>query len=560
MRYVPCLFAALFSMGASSQVAAPSPANPTQRAESAYQAKQYQESVALYKEALPSVPEGDRAGTEYNMACAQALAGDHNGALATLEVAVEDGYTDRKDTEADKDLISLRDDPRWRRVLTKMSASADEQNARWGNKPFAVPYADDLSDIDKVTGLSDFWAQAKYGFANFWHIPQLDWDQTYKDFLPQVLSTHSTFAYYQVLQRFYSQLQDGHTNVYYPEQIYDQMARLPLRTRLIDGRLIVIGSRDAAADLQGVRPGDEVLTINGEPASQWAQQNVDPFVSASSPQDRQTRVFEYLPFFAKLGTQFTLGVLTSQGRKSTHRFTVVPDKPTSNAPFAFRMLPGNIAYIALNEFEDETDAKEWDRNWPEIAKAKAVVLDIRENGGGSTGIGSHVLAAFLDSPSPSELSRSTRWIATYRAWGAPETPLRFPLNVIEPDKTRHFAGGVVLLTSPRTFSAGEDMAVAFRQSRRGLIIGEATGGSTGQPLQFDLPGGGKARICTKHDSFADRSEFVGVGVQPDIAAHLSRTDISENRDSVVQTAVDSLSAGTRHTSASAVTGLSGSKH
>ena len=545
MRYLPYLFVTLCSVGAFSQVAAPSQANLIQRAESAYQAKQYQESVALYKQALPSVSEGDRAGTEYNMACAQALAGDHNGALATLDLAVEDGYTDQKNTEADKDLISLHDDPRWKNVLTMMSSSADEQDARWGDKSLAVPYAEDLSPADKIAGLSELWAQAKYGFANFWHVPQLNWDQTFKDFVPQVLNTRSTFAYYQVLQRFYSQLQDGHTNVYFPGQIYDQIARLPLRTRLVDGRMIVIGSRDAAADLQGVRPGDEVLTINGESATRWAQENVSPYVSASSPQDRQTRVFEYFPFFAKLGTQFTFEVLTSQGNKNTHHFTVVQDKPTPATPFVFRMLPGNIAYVALNEFEDDTDAKEWDDHWSEIASAKAVILDIRENGGGSTGIGSHVLSAFLDSPSPGELSRSTRWIATYRAWGAPETPLRFPLNLIDPDKTRHFAGKVILLTSPRTFSAGEDMAVAFKQSKRGLIVGEPTGGSTGQPLQFDLPGGGHARICTKHDSFADRTEFVGVGVQPDIAVHLSPSDITANRDSVLQTAVESLNGETK---------------
>ena len=84
------------------------------------------------------------------------------------------------------------------------------------------------------------------------------------------------------------------------------------------------------------------------------------------------------------------------------------------------------------------------------------------------------------------------------------------------------------------------MTVVFVQAHRRKIIGEPTGGSTGQPLMFKLPGGGVARICTKHDSFADGREFVGIGIQPDIPAHLSRADILAGHDSILETAIHSL--------------------
>jgi carboxyl-terminal processing protease len=84
------------------------------------------------------------------------------------------------------------------------------------------------------------------------------------------------------------------------------------------------------------------------------------------------------------------------------------------------------------------------------------------------------------------------------------------------------------------------MTAVFTQAHRGKTIGEPTGGSTGMPLFFKLPGGGKARVCTKHDSFADGREFVGVGIQPDIPAHLRRADIIAGHDSVLETAIHSL--------------------
>ena len=118
--------------------------------------------------------------------------------------------------------------------------------------------------------------------------------------------------------------------------------------------------------------------------------------------------------------------------------------------------------------------------------------------------------------------------------------MRFPVGTVEPDAAHHFSGPTVMLTSPRTYSAGEDMVVVFTQAHRGKTIGEPTGGSTGQPLTFKLPGGGAARVCTKHDSFADGREFVGVGIQPDIPVHLTRADIIAGRDSVLETAIHTL--------------------
>jgi len=101
-----------------------------------------------------------------------------------------------------------------------------------------------------------------------------------------------------------------------------------------------------------------------------------------------------------------------------------------------------------------------------VSQARNQCIDLRENGVGSDSVGYHILAPLINKTVPGELSRSTRWIATYRAWGNAETPLRFPVGTVEPDTTRHFSGPVVLLISPRTFSAGEDMVVVFTQAHR----------------------------------------------------------------------------------------------
>ena len=93
---------------------------------------------------------------------------------------------------------------------------------------------------------------------------------------------------------------------------------------------------------------------------------------------------------------------------------------------------------------------------------------------------------------------------------------------------------VVVLTSPATFSAAEDFAVAFDVMDRGLFIGEPTGGSTGQPLFFRLPGGGSARVTSKRDSYPSGKEFVGVGIQPDKLVEPTIKDVRAGRDTVLR--------------------------
>jgi C-terminal processing protease CtpA/Prc len=138
--------------------------------------------------------------------------------------------------------------------------------------------------------------------------------------------------------------------------------------------------------------------------------------------------------------------------------------------------------------------------------------------------------------------KTRKYIAAYRAWGRDEQWQEGDHSTIEPHKTKHYSGPVVVLAGPRTGSAAEDFVVAFQTSNRGKVIGQKTRGSTGQPLTLELPGGGGARICTKRDTYSDGREFVGIGVIPDIEIELTRHDIAEERDAVLEKALDVLNS------------------
>jgi carboxyl-terminal processing protease len=97
---------------------------------------------------------------------------------------------------------------------------------------------------------------------------------------------------------------------------------------------------------------------------------------------------------------------------------------------------------------------------------------------------------------------------------------------IEPARRAVIAGAKILapvavLIGRGTISAAEDFLVLADSIPHFTTIGTATSGSTGQPLYFDLPGGGMGFIVTKHDTYPDGREFVGPGIQP--AIHVTHT-------------------------------------
>lgn len=82
--------------------------------------------------------------------------------------------------------------------------------------------------------------------------------------------------------------------------------------------------------------------------------------------------------------------------------------------------------------------------------------------------------------------------------------------------TALYQGPLDILISRRTYSAAEDFTAMFKSNRRGTIIGEPTGGSTGTPYFFKLRCGGSGRIVSVGYRLLDGTEFIGRGIQPDV--------------------------------------------
>lgn len=437
----------------------------------------------------------------------------------------------------------LQGEPRYRAMLER----ADAMGRLWHARAIATPYTDHLSEAERIAGLSLFWSEVKYNFAHFNNVPGLDWDRAYLDFLPRVIAARDTRAYYEVLMRFAPLLHDGHTNIYPPKELQPRFyARPPLRTALIGGKVLVTFVGSGLLAKQGIRVGDEITAIDGIEVKRYARERVAPYESSSTPQDMAVRMYTYGLLAGDKDAPLKLDLDDGRGQ---HRTLVVardnyPDRRTPPS-FVFRQLPGGVAYLSLDQFETKASSEAFTQHLSQIMQAKALILDVRNNGGGSDRYGFEILSHLTAAPIPGPRSTELSVEPVERANGHLSLEWR-PLDgsgASHPHQTRPiFNGPVAVLTSARTFSAAEDFVMAFDALKRGILVGQRTGGSTGMPMSFNLPGGGSARICVKWDSYPDGREFVGEGIAPDVEVAPSAADIRGGRDPVIERAAQLLRA------------------
>ncbi|MFC1537750.1 S41 family peptidase, partial [Gemmatimonadota bacterium] len=341
--------------------------------------------------------------------------------------------------------------------------------------------------------------------------------------------------------------QDGHTTVW-----GTSLGDTPLlKIEPIEGKPVVteVGTTD---DMQasGISRGMELIEVNGMPIEQILKNEIYPYISASTPQSREVLAFNRLlrydqgtsvsaTFLDLKREKFTVDLVCDLRRHRDAAFWI------NNTEFEFKKLPGGISYTAINGFGSKKVVEEFDKVFDKILASKSLIIDVRNNGGGSTGNANDIIARLIDKTCHQVSKWRTReYKPTFYALGREQEWYEGDHDAIEPRGERAFLGPVVVLIGPKTFSAAEDFLVPLKASGRATLIGEPTGGSTGQPLFFNVYDENvyeaRAAICTKWDRYSDGTEFVGVGIQPDIPVERTRQDIFEGKDPVLTKAMGLL--------------------
>lgn len=475
-------------------------------------------------------------------ACGYALLADTAAALDNVKRIYEWGgssFFDGFIAQRCPTLAELSDLPPYRQVRRLWRS----ENRRWSSTALSTPYRKVLPQDERVAGLSLLWSRLKVTLPGFQTSPGLDLDSLYLAYLPKVRRATRTFDYYRVLIRFVAELGDAHTNVIFPEELAPRAyARPPLVTGRVEGRTIILDVLSPELSDRGLAAGMEIVAIDEEPVDAYVKREVAPYISSSTPQDRDVRTYRYALLAGDAYRPVRLTVAASPSGPA--REFDVPrsgyDSIRSIPTMRDTTLEGGIGYLRIDGFDTDELRTYVPDALRRLGDTRGLIIDVRYNGGGDSSHGYRLLSHLSDAPVRTSRYWVREFVGLRRARGGE------PLTVIDPGwewpggADPQYDGPVILLISAMTFSAAEDFVVAFDAMDRGLLVGEATGGSTGQPFSFALPGGGWAQVRSRHDTYPDGTEFIGVGVQPDIVVRPTLAGFRAGRDEALEAAIREL--------------------
>ncbi len=406
-----------------------------------------------------------------------------------------------------------------------------------GLPPKPDPFAGFPEKYVRLYHLGNLWMEVKRNFV-YYNRVHVNWDSLFIAAMPLVEKAQSNEECAIIAQRMLAQLGDGHTYV-----DCSPFRELPLSTKMINGRIYVdfVGSssfRDA-----GVRRGMEVTRLGGMTPRDYTEKFVVPFLSSSTPQ--WTEYLAYGGFMKVDRTHDTLAMEFGDGKKTVcydcFPESIAWDLPCSEDPdISFKTLDGNIGLLKICSFNDFGMRARFDTIYPEILKTKALIIDIRGNGGGNSGNADYIVRHLSDDSIHRQNWDSPVYCPAYRSWGMQMPPCKNDGGYMRPIVGKaHYLKPIVLLVDNGTFSAAEDFCVAVRSLHRGPVIGRATGGSTGNGVRLTIFGDYCVNICSKHDYCYDGTEFVGVGIKPDVeVTDTYRSFFIDKTDPALQTALD----------------------
>lgn len=199
-------------------------------------------------------------------------------------------------------------------------------------------------------------------------------------------------------------------------------------------------------------------------------------------------------------------------------------------------LPQGIGYIRYPSFSASLGAGNIDYILSYFSKAPALIIDIRDNGGGEVLAADDLIGRFI----------SERTLAGYicHKTGPGHNDFSDPNPIyIDTPKGGHLLWNkpVVVLTNRSTFSAANYFTMVMKNLPQVTVIGATTGGGCGMPFSSELPNGWGVRFsaCPVYDVNGVCTEF---GVEPSEGCQVDMDPVAAfyGHDTILDFAVDYL--------------------
>ena len=207
--------------------------------------------------------------------------------------------------------------------------------------------------------------------------------------------------------------------------------------------------------------------------------------------------------------------------------TSVKSAGAGNLQYGF--LGQDIGYLRIRSFGGSGWAPDIDNILAALSATAGIIIDIRDNGGGSD-LNSDVIASrFTD-------RRREYAQVRYRNGPRHDDFTAWFKRWLEPDGKAQFTKPVIVLTNRRTFSTSESFLLQMRALPHVRVVGDTTGGGSGNPITRELPNGWTYRVPRWQETPPDGQPYEGIGLAPHVTVWITAQDSARKKDTILETA------------------------
>ncbi|MBI3473323.1 MAG: hypothetical protein HY013_18365 [Candidatus Solibacter usitatus] len=308
--------------------------------------------------------------------------------------------------------------------------------------------------------------------------------------------------------------------------------RIGFDVRVVAGQALVTKvDEDANAWQKGVRPGWQVLRVEGEDLGQviariqqaYQDSSLKDFILIRGMQAKlscEEGEAVHAEFLDGGGRKTALEMVCGKPRGAVARFGFLPPQ---HVWFETRRLEPNAGYVAFNMFLDPARLMPaFSDAVASFAKSDGIVIDLRGNPGGIGVMAMGMAGFFIDKPGQQLGAMFMR-----------QTPLKFFVNPRRP----LFRGPLAVLVDGASASTSEIFAGGMQDLGRARIFGSRTAGAALPSVIEKLPNGDGFQYALANYVSEGGRTLEGNGVTPDSAAAPSRESLLAGRDPALAAAV-----------------------
>ncbi|MDR1331114.1 MAG: S41 family peptidase [Tannerella sp.] len=188
-----------------------------------------------------------------------------------------------------------------------------------------------------------------------------------------------------------------------------------------------------------------------------------------------------------------------------------------------------IGYMFYESFSSSVSDSGLNEVFMHFKDCKGLIIDVRENGGGSLGYSDRIASRFLD--------RDTvvGYIIHKTGPGHNDFSKLYPIE-LTPSKYTRWLRPVVVLTNRHSYSATNDFVNKMRNFPQVTIMGDRTGGGGGLPFNSELPNGWRVRFSASPLLDIDK-QCAEDGIEPDVKVALQSADVDKGKDTLIESAI-----------------------